>query len=100
MFQFGLLSNDYINNMNSFNSMHKLDMIPEFEITSKITKINEICSIDIDDNIPNNVNCKYFTNEEVSSLPKIKTPSIFSMLMLTASKIILKTLKQLLLIQT
>ena len=34
MFQFGLLSSDYINNMNSSNSMHKLDMIPEFEITS------------------------------------------------------------------
>ena len=72
MFPFGLLSNDYINNMNSSNSMHKLDMIPEFKITSQITKINEICSNDIDDNIPNNVNCKYFTNEEVSSLPKTK----------------------------
>ena len=72
MFPFGLLSNDYINNMNSSNSMHKLDMIPEFEITSQITKINEICSNDIDDNIPNNVNCKYFTNEEFSSLPKTK----------------------------
>ena len=72
MFPFGLLSNDYINNMNSSNSMHKLEMIPEFEITSQITKINEICSNDIDDNIPNNVNCKYFTNEEFSSLPKTK----------------------------
>ena len=57
---FGLLSNDYINNMNSSNSMHKLDMMPEFEITSQITISNEICSNDIDDNIPNNVNCKSF----------------------------------------
>ena len=72
MFPFGLLSNDYINNMNSSNSMHKLEMIPEFEITSTITKINETCSNDIDNNIPNNVNCKYFTNEEFSSLPKTK----------------------------
>ena len=72
MFPFGFLSNDSINNMNSSNSMHKLDMIPEFKITSKITKINEICSNDIDDKIPNNVNCTYFTNEEFSSLPKTK----------------------------
>ena len=76
MFPFGLLSNDYIHNMNSSNSMHKLgmipEMIPEFEITSTITKINETCSNDIDNNIPNNVNCKYFTNEEFSSLPKTK----------------------------
>ena len=72
MFPFGLLSNDYIHNMNSSNSMHKLEMIPEFEITSTITKINETCSNDIDNNILNNVNCKYFTNEEFSSLPKTK----------------------------
>ena len=63
--------------MNSSNSMHKLDMIPGFEITSKITKINEICSNDIDDNIPNNVHCKYFTNEEFSSLPKTKNFNLF-----------------------
>ena len=31
-------------------------MIPEFEITSTITKIDDICSNDIDNSIPNNVN--------------------------------------------
>ena len=72
MFPFGLLNNDYINNMNSSNSMHKLEMIREFEITSTITKINETCSNNVDNNIPNNVNCKYFTNEEFSSLQKTK----------------------------
>ena len=72
MFPFGLLSNDYIHNMNSSNSMHKLEMIPEFEITSTITKINETSSNDIDNSIPNNVNCKYFTNEKFSSLQKTK----------------------------
>ena len=58
--------------MNSSNSMHKLDMIPEFEITSTITKIDDICSNDIGNNISNNVNCKYFINEEFSNLPKTK----------------------------
>ena len=47
-FPFGLLSSDDINNMNSSNYMHKLDMIPEFEITSTITNINDTCSNDID----------------------------------------------------
>ena len=67
MYYSGFLSSDYINNMNSSNSMHKLDMTPEFEITSTIIKINDTCSNDIDNNIQNN--CKYFTNEEFSSLP-------------------------------
>ena len=48
MFPFGLLSSDNIKNMNSSNSMHKLDMIREFEITSTITEIDDICSNDID----------------------------------------------------
>ena len=39
MFPFGLLSNDYINNTNSSTSMHKLDMIPEFEMTSTSLKL-------------------------------------------------------------
>ena len=47
-------------------------MIPEFEITSTITKIDDICSNDIGNNIPNNVNCKYFTNEEFSNLQKTR----------------------------
>ena len=47
-------------------------MIPEFEISSAITKIDDICSNDIDNSIPNNVNCKYFTNEEFSNLQKTK----------------------------
>ena len=72
MFPLGLLSSDNIKNMNSSNSMHKLDMIAEFEITSIITKIDDICSNDIDNSIPNNVNCKCFTNEEFSNLPKTK----------------------------
>ena len=72
MFPFGLLSSDNIKNKNSSNSMHKLDMIPEFEITSTITKIDDICSNAIDNIIPNNVNCKYFINEEFSNLPKTK----------------------------
>ena len=73
MLKFGLLSSDNIKYMSSSNSMHKLDMIPEFEITSTITKIDDICSNDIGNNIPSNVNCKYFTNEEFSNLPKTKT---------------------------
>ena len=72
MFPFGLLSSVNIKNMNSSNYMHKLGMIPEFEITSTITKINGICFNDIDNSIPNYANCKYFTNEEFSNLPRTK----------------------------
>ena len=72
MFPFGLQSGDNIKNMNSSNSMHKLDIIPEFEITSTITKIDDICFNAIDNSITNNVNCKYYINEEFSNLPKTK----------------------------
>ena len=43
-------------------------MIPEFETISTSTKISELCSNDIDLNITNNIDCKYYTNHEFSKL--------------------------------
>ena len=44
------------------------DLIPEFEAISTSTKISELCSNDIDVNISNNIDCKYYTNHEFSNL--------------------------------
>ena len=46
-------------------------MITEFEIVSATSKMN-MSSSDIDKNLPGNINCKYFTNEEFSKLPNKK----------------------------
>ena len=43
-------------------------MIPEFEVTENISKINELCSSDIDEHFSGNINCKYYTNDEFSKL--------------------------------
>ena len=74
IFPYGLLSDTDIININSSSSMRILDMIPEFEIVSATSKMNDMSSSDIDKNLPGNINCKYFTNEEFSKLPNKKTP--------------------------
>ena len=50
------------------NSMKTVEMIPEFETNFKILKVNNLCSNDIDENLVNKINSKYFNNEEFSNL--------------------------------
>ena len=61
--------------------MRVLDMIPEFEIVSATSKINDISSSDIDINLPGNINYKYYTHEEFFKLPNKKTLKTYFMLM-------------------
>ena len=48
--------------------MKLVEMIPEFEINSQILRVDDLCSKDIDENLVNKINCKYFTNDEFSKL--------------------------------
>ena len=66
IFPFGLESIHDINCINSSNSMKSNTLIPEFEIMSEISKIRN--SHDIDVNSSENINCKYYTNEEFPNL--------------------------------
>ena len=68
MFPFGLESTYDLHNINMSNSMKTVEMIPEFETNSEILKVNNLCSNDIDENLVNKINCKYFNNEEFSKL--------------------------------
>ena len=54
------------------NSMKLIEMIPEFEINSQILRVDDLCSKDIDENLVDKINCKYFTNEEFSKLSNDK----------------------------
>ena len=66
IFPFGFESNYNLNCINSSNSMKLLEMVPEFEIASNISIINS--SQDIDANVVENINCKYYTNDEFCNL--------------------------------
>ena len=46
--------------------MKVVELIPEFEINSKILRFDDLCSKDIDENLVKKINCKYFTNDEFS----------------------------------
>ena len=67
-FHFGLESTYELNKINMSNSMKLVEMIPEFEINSQILRVDDLCSKDIDENLVNKINCKYFTNDEFSKL--------------------------------
>ena len=59
-FPFGLESTYELNKINMSNSMKLVEMIPEFEINSQILRVDDLCSKDSDENLVNNINCKYF----------------------------------------
>ena len=67
-FPFGLESTYELYKINMSNSMKLVEMIPEFEINSQILRVDDLCSKDIDENLVNKINCKYFTNDEFSKL--------------------------------
>ena len=66
IFPFGFESIHDINCINSSNSMKSTTLIPEYEIMSEISKIRN--SRDTDVNSLENINCKYYANEEFSNL--------------------------------
>ena len=43
-------------------------MIPEFELVSDASSINSLIDKDIDENLVDNIDCKYYTSEEFSNL--------------------------------
>ena len=57
-----ILSNDVdLDNIINSDSMNMYEMLPKFEIIAEISKFSNLGNNDIDTNIPNNVNCKYYS---------------------------------------
>ena len=50
-----------IENITNSDSMKMFENLPKFEIKSKISKFSNLGSNDIDNNLTNNVNCKYYS---------------------------------------
>ena len=67
-FSFGLENTYELNKINMSNSMKLVEMIPEFKINSQILRVDDLCLKDIYENLVNNINCKYFTNDAFSKL--------------------------------
>ena len=74
IFPFTLISNlldlEYVL---TTNSMKMLEMLPKFEILSKVSKFSSLDSNDIDANITNNVDCKYYP---VDSFHKLQAKNV------------------------
>ena len=68
IFPFGYLNNFEIENLNSLDSIHLINAIPEFEICADTQKVNNLNSNDIDENIVHSINSRYYTCQELFNL--------------------------------
>ena len=67
-FPFGLESNYDLINMMTTESLKSLKNLPMYEITSKAYNIDVTNQYDIDDNIVNNINSRYYSANEFKNM--------------------------------
>ena len=68
MFPFGLLTNEEFLGLRDFDLPSFIDSAPSFEITSNLTNLPNLSDYDIDEHMPQNIDSRYFTLPELSSL--------------------------------
>ena len=68
MFPFGLLTNEEFLGLCDFDLPSFIDSAPSFEITSNLTNLPNLSDYDIDEHMPQNIDSRYFTLPELSSL--------------------------------
>ena len=68
MFPFGSLSNDEFFGLHDFDLPSFVDSAPSFEITSNLMDLPNLSDYDIDEQMPQNIDSRYFTLLELSSL--------------------------------
>ena len=67
-FPLGWINNYELSCLNSSDSVLIAEMIPEFHLASEALSINNLNNKDIDENLVDNINCKYYTFKEFSNL--------------------------------
>ena len=72
IFPLGYLSNHELNSFNVSDSMEIANMIPEFEAISVALKSNNLASNDIDENLIDIINSKYYTIDEFTKIKSVK----------------------------
>ena len=75
-FPFGFENDHTLVGINQTNSMKMLDNLPNFEIISNTCKISTLSSRDIDENIVNSINSKYYS---VYKFHNINCPNSFNL---------------------
>ena len=70
LFPFGFENNHDLQNILNCESLKFLDSLPSYEITSKAYDIDSLNQFDIDENIINNINSRYFSAFEFKNIKK------------------------------
>ena len=68
MFPFGILTNEEVLGLKDFDLPSFIDSATSFEITSNLTDLPNLSDYDIDEHMPQNIDSRYFTLPELSSL--------------------------------
>ena len=68
MFPFGSLTNDEFLGLRDFDLPSFTDSAPSFEVTSNLMDLPNLSDYDIDEHMPKNIDSRYFTLPELSSL--------------------------------
>ena len=75
-FPFTLQDDVDLDNLNISDSNRFFDMLPKFNIISKVTPIQNKVN-DVDENIDDPINCKYYTVDELKHFPVNRALNIF-----------------------
>ena len=78
MFPFSSLANEDLLGLYDFDLPSFVDSTPSFEVTSNLMNLPNLSDYDIDEQMPQNIDSRYFTLPELSSLQS--SPSDFSIL--------------------
>ena len=77
IFPFGLENNQELQDIMQTDSMKMLDNLPNFEITSKALRIDQFQQNDIDENIVNNIDSRYYSSYELQLLSRANYFNMF-----------------------
>ena len=76
-FPFGLETNHELFNINNLDSLKTLEMLPNYEIVSRASDIGALKQFDVDENIINNINSRYYPAYEFQKLKVKQTFNLF-----------------------
>ena len=77
IFPFGLEDDKEVQNIMHSDSMKALENLPSYDIVSKAENFESVMQSDIDENIINNLNSRYYSAHEFQSLGKNNMFTIF-----------------------
>ena len=77
IFPYGLESNIELLNINYADSMKSLENLPTFDITSQAANFDSLKQYDIDENIIDNLNSRYYSAQEFQLLTANNTFNVF-----------------------